>query len=228
MTNVGPEDLNYHYYSTERYDKDIINTIPGYEALHQEIANITKKINPNPKILELGVGTGNTTLVIAENAKNSHFTLIDFSEQMLNGAKEKLNGLVCEFILRDYSEMELPKNYDAAICVIGLHHQETNKDKKQMILKIYNSLKRGGFFVLGDLMTFDNKELAALNEAEHYGFLVENAESKEFLKEWAYHHKFLNKLASKESHIRWMNEVGFSTEVVFEKFNTVLLLGKKI
>ncbi|MDO5980915.1 class I SAM-dependent methyltransferase [Flavivirga spongiicola] len=228
MTNIKPEDLNYHYYSTEQYDRDIVSTIPGYKVLHNEIARIAKNLPPNPRILELGVGTGNTTLAIAQNTKNPNFTLVDFSEKMLNGAKHKLDKLNCKYLLEDYSAIELPQKHDAVICVIGFHHQESDKNKKTMILKIYNSLKRGGLFILGDLMTYDNKEFAAINEAKHYHFLVENAEGEEMLKEWAYHHKYLNSLASKESHIKWMNDVGFSTEVIFEKFNTVLILGKKI
>ena len=227
MTNVKPEELNYHHYSTEQYDRDIINSIPSYEILHNKITKIVKKLPPNPKILELGVGTGNTTLAVAKNTKNADFILVDFSKRMLDGAKEKLSALNCTYILEDYSKMEFPQNLDAVICVIGFHHQESDNDKKQMILKIYSSLKRGGLFILGDLMTYENEELAAFNEVNHCHFLAQNADSEKVLKEWAYHHKYLNKLATWESHVKWMNNVGFSSEVILKKFNTVLIVGTK-
>jgi tRNA (cmo5U34)-methyltransferase len=227
MTNVNPDDLNYHHYDTNHYDKDIVNSIPGHIEMHEIIGDICSEFNSNPKITELGVGTGITTLVIAQNTKNSDFHLIDFSEQMIKGAKEKLKGYNCNYILGDYSKIELPNKNDAIVTVIGLHHQDTDDDKTEIFKKIYDSLNKDGFFIFGDLMTYDDKVLAAYNEALHYHFLVENAENKEALKDWAYHHKYLNPIVSWEKNVTWMEEIGFRVEVKFTKFNTFLLLGFK-
>ena len=227
MTNVKPTELNYDSYEMDKYDEDIVNSIPGHRELHAEIIKIVSKLKPNPKILELGTGTGLTTQVIAKNTKNPHFILTDFSKKMLDGAKRKLKGFDCEFILGDYSKIDLPKECDVIVSVIGFHHQGDEKDKVNMLKKIYDCLKQGGILILGDLMTYEDKELSALNDAHHYHFLVEKAKDGKTLKEWAYHHKYLNPLSSWENHIKWMKEIGFKPEIKFQKFNTFLILGKK-
>lgn len=226
MTNVKPQELNYDSYEMSKYDEDIVNSIPGHKKLHDEIAKVVRKMK-NPKILELGVGTGLTTKIIAKNTINPRFILVDFSKQMIEGAKRKLKKLNCEYILGDFLKIDFPKNCDIVVNVIGFHHQKTEKNKKIVLKKIYKSLKKGGIFILGDLMTYDNKEDAALNEAFHFHHLVKKAKNNLTLKEWAYHHKYLNKLDSWENHIKLMKEVGLKPELKFTKFNTFLIVGKK-
>lgn len=227
MTNVKPTELNYDSYEMDKYDEDIVNSIPGHRELHEEIIKIVNKLKPNPKILELGTGTGLTTQCIAKNTKNPHFILTDFSKQMLDGAKRKLKGLDCEFILGDFSKIDLPKECDVVVSVIGFHHQGEDEKKINMLKKIYGCLKQGGILILGDLMTYNDKKLSALNDAHHYHFLVEKAKDEKTLKEWAHHHKYLNPLSSWENHLKWMKEIGFKPEIKFQKFNTFLILGKK-
>ncbi len=90
---------------------------------------------------------------------------------------------------------------------------------------IFHSLSEEGVFIFGDLVTYRNPESAALNEARHYHHLVENAQDENSLKEWAYHHKYLNKLAPIEDQVEWLEEVGFrKVEVLFTKFNTALIV----
>lgn len=77
-------------------------------------------------------------------------------------------------------------------------------------------------------MTYKNTEEAALNEAKHYHNLVENSRSEEALREWAFHHKFLNLLSPLEDQVEWLKEAGFGeVQVTFRKFNTALVYAKK-
>ena len=227
MTNVKPIDLNYHHYTSKKYDKDIVNSIPGYREMHAEIGRRLSTFKSNLKILDLGPGTGNTSNIINKNTSNSSFILIDFSDVMLEGAKTKLRNVQCEYILADYSEIELPTKCDVVVSVIGMHHQESDDEKRSMFQKIYYSLNEGGSFIYGDLMTFEDKETAALNDALHYHFLVSNAEDRSTLKDWAYHHKFLNSPASIEKSVHWLEEIGFLVEIVFNEINTFLIFATK-
>lgn len=40
-TNVKPSDLNYDKYSTDKYDMDIINSIPYHKELHTHTLSIS-------------------------------------------------------------------------------------------------------------------------------------------------------------------------------------------
>jgi ubiquinone/menaquinone biosynthesis C-methylase UbiE len=232
-TNVKPNELNYDSYSMEKYDQDIKRSIPGHDELHNKIASFLKedlKNKSNLRVLELGVGTGLTADLILKNVDASSFIGLDFSENMLNGAAKRLSNFPVTLIKGDFANTELPKNNDLIVSVIGIHHQETDEDKKFLFKKIYSALSNDGVFIFGDLVTYKEKEKekAALNDALHFNYLVENAIDEQSLKEWAYHHKYLNKLAPLEDQIAWLKEIGFSeVKVAFNKFNTALILAKR-
>ena len=59
-TNVKPDELNYNHYETQKYDDDIVCSIPGHEELHKHIEQLIESLPKQPKILELGIGTGLT------------------------------------------------------------------------------------------------------------------------------------------------------------------------
>lgn len=229
-TNVKPEELNYDHYETEKYDQDIINSIPGHEELHQNIDTFVERNYSGQRIngLELGVGTGLTALRILKKIPQADYTAIDFSKTMLEGARKRLVGYKVIFEQGDYSQIILPKQKDLVVSVLGIHHQETSEDKKKLFQKIYLSLSEGGTFLFGDLVTYKDQKWAALNEAKHYHHLVEKVKDEKSLQEWAFHHKFLNKLAPLEDQVEWLKEIGFSkVEVLFTKYNTMLLYAKK-
>ena len=229
-TNVKAEELNYDKYENKKYDDDIRRVIPGHEKLHQEIEKIVEEFsqkNKVEKIVDLGIGTGLTSERILRIIPQVSLTAIDFSETMLSGAKKRLSKYQTKFILGDYAKEEFGKDFDIAVSVIGIHHQN-HEGKRKLFKKIFNSLKQGGIFIFGDLVTYKDKEKAALNEEKHYAFLVENATDKKTLEEWTYHHKHLNDLAPIEDQVNWLKEAGFSSvDIKFEKLNTALILAKK-
>ena len=122
--------------------------------------------------------------------------------------------------------MAFDKQYDIVVSVIGIHHQNT-KGKQKLFEKIYSLLKQDGVFIFGDLMTYADKYEAARNNALHYHHLVKHAVDERTLTEWAHHHMFLNDLASVESQIKWLSEIGFEVKKDFLEINTALLFCLK-
>jgi tRNA (cmo5U34)-methyltransferase len=229
-TNVKPHDLNYDKYSEEKYDKDIINSIPGHEELHRKIDEIIDKYFKNKEIqvLELGVGTGLSALRILNKIGCKKYFAIDFSEKMINHARNKLSKFDVEFIKGDFSKIKLPNNNDIVVSVIAIHHQKTNNDKKELFKRIFDSLSNKGAFIFGDLVTYRDKNLAAINNTKHFHYLVEKSTDKNTLQEWEYHQKYQNNLAPLEDQVEWLKEIGFKdVNVIFQKFNTVLIYARK-
>ena len=67
MTNVKAGELNYDKYTTDKYDQDIVNSIPFHKELHEHIADFVKSNFDSTKeysILDLGTGTGITAKLI--------------------------------------------------------------------------------------------------------------------------------------------------------------------
>lgn len=228
-TNVKPSDLNYDKYSTDKYDMDIINSIPYHKELHEHIMSFVKNNfdkNKDYEILDLGTGTGITAKLIQDFLQKAKIDVVDFSEQMMAGAKKKLGDKNVRYIFGDYSTLEFDKQYDIVVSVIGLHHQNT-EGKQKMFGKIYSALKQGGVFIFGDLVTHSDKYKAAHNHALHYHHLVEHATDEKTLTEWAHHHMYLNDLAPVEDQIQWLTKTGFQVKQDFLKMNTALLLCSK-
>src|SRR3989344_2446682 len=193
-TNVRPDELNYDHYDTRKYDEDIIRSIPGHVELHQHIDQIVQRDyvpRGKAKVLELGVGTGLTAERILRKLPNADYTAVDFSEQMLAGARRRLSQYDVTFVNGDYSQIDLPNDNDLVVSVVGIHHQETDDDKKSLFQRIYDSLNETGAFIFGDLVTYRNPIKACLNEFLHFRSLKKNARDEKSYQEWKDHHERL-------------------------------------
>ncbi len=231
-TNVKPEDLNFNRYSMEQYDRDIVNSIPFHKEIHQLIQEylsvwVGERHNHTPDVLDVGVGTGLTSKLVKTRCPDANLTVVDFSAQMLKGAKEKLGDKGVTYLLDDYAEVPFGDNrYDLVLSVIGLHHQ-TDEGKQKMFQKIRRTLRPRGAFIFGDLVTFRDPRKAALAAARHYHHLVEKAHDEQALTEWAHHHMFMNKLAPLEDQIDWLKQAGFNgVSQLFQLFETVLIVAQ--
>lgn len=230
MTNVKPSELNYDNYAEEKYDRDIVNVIPFHKELHEHIASFIKSHFDAEKeydVADLGTGTGITAKLIQDLLPNAKIDAVDFSEQMMAGAKAKLGDKNVRYLFGDFVEMDFDKQYDIVVAVIGVHHQNT-EGKQKLFQKIYSMLKPGGVFIFGDLVTYTDKQEAARNEALHYHHLVEHATDEKTLMEWAYHHRFLNDLAPVEDQIDWLSKDGFKVQKDFLKMQTALVFCSKV
>ncbi|MBL8030247.1 MAG: class I SAM-dependent methyltransferase [Candidatus Doudnabacteria bacterium] len=230
-TNVTPEELNYHGYTTAQYEQEIRVSIPFHAEVHGEIQEFlceTWEPEAALSVLDLGCGTGLTTQIIRETLPKSVFTLVDFSNNMLDGARQKFGGGNVRYVCQDYSKMSVSSGkYNIVASVIGLHHQ-TDVGKLAMFTKIRQALvPENGVFIFADLVTFRDRHRAALEAARHYNHLVEKATSARMLSEWAYHHMFLNQLAPYEDQLEWLYWAGFtSVNVRFLKYQTVLIVAQ--
>lgn len=228
-TNVKPQQLNYDHYSTNKYDRDIINSIPHHQDLHESIIAYVKKNfkkTDDYSVLDLGVGTAITSKMIKDVLPEAEFDLVDFSKKMLDGARKRMGAKNVRYIFGDYSKIKFDRKYDIVVSVIGLHHQN-HQGKKLLFKKIYSLLKPGGVFIFGDLVTHKNIKKAALNQALHFHHLVEKSTDKKTLEEWAYHHAVLNDLASVEDQVAWLKQLGFKVKVKMLKINTALIICEK-
>ncbi len=76
-----------------------------------ELAEEIKEKNFN-KILEIGCGTGNYTLLLREKFRNARLKAIDISKNMIEVAKEKLKDRDIEFIVEDGENLGSDGEFD--------------------------------------------------------------------------------------------------------------------
>jgi tRNA (cmo5U34)-methyltransferase len=229
-TNIRPRQLNYDSYSAEKYDREIVNFIPFHKDLHELLSDLLSKEYRRERhwdVMDMGVGTGLTSKVIQDCLPHARLDVVDFSPRMLQRARRRLGNVNVNYIKANYSKLRFEKRYDIIVSVIGIHHQ-TDEGKRLLFKRIYRALKLKGTFVFGDLVTYRDRHIAALNEALHIHHLVESSRDKKTLMEWSHHHKFLNLLSPIEDQLEWLEKAGFEKpRVVFNEFNTALIIARK-
>ena len=90
------------------YDKYRKQAIPNMDIYYNTVVNLTKNFS-DPKILDLGAGTGILTELLYKQHPNSNITLVDLSTEMLNIAKNKFNDKNFKYIEADYLTHDLIK-----------------------------------------------------------------------------------------------------------------------
>lgn len=99
-------------------------------------------------ILEIGCGTGKNTIWLMEKAKK--MTCVDFSEEMLEKASDKIKSDKVVFKKFDIrKEWEFADNsFDLVVCSLVLEHIE---DLDSVFGQANKKLSSGGLFYLGEL-----------------------------------------------------------------------------
>ncbi|MEN8188048.1 MAG: class I SAM-dependent methyltransferase [Bacteroidota bacterium] len=102
-------------------------------------------------VIELGCGTGKNTEFLASNAKE--IIALDFSEKMLEKAKQKVRNNIVKFIKTDLKEDWYVENdyFDLVTCSLTLEHI---KDLGDILNQVYLKLKSGGKFFISELHPF--------------------------------------------------------------------------
>ncbi len=133
---------------SETYD-NVNNKTRDLEAL--ALRQSIPKTMAFDSVLELGCGTGKNTVYLQTLAYN--LICADFSEEMLNKAKEKIRASHVQFQQIDIRETWRFKKaqFDLITCSLILEHIENIDFVFQQAHKV---LKKGGMFYVGELHPF--------------------------------------------------------------------------
>jgi ubiquinone/menaquinone biosynthesis C-methylase UbiE len=157
------------------------------------------------KILDFGSGSGRNLLEL-KPSKNREFYLVDFSQEMLNRAKERAKKLKLKITTKKsiLEKTDFPDNYfDAAICAAAIHCIETSEKRKKAIKELYRILKPGAKADLEvwnkDSERFKKKPkekfIAWTDKGLRYYYLYEEKEFKKILEKTGF--KIIKKIPHK-------------------------------
>ena len=115
-------------------------------SLRETVADL--KVN---SCLEIGCGTGKNSVYLSNKVQK--LTAVDFSENMLAKARQKLTDHHIEFIKADITGNWdfLSQTYDLITFSLVLEHIE---HLNEVLLKAANALRKGGFVYIGELHPF--------------------------------------------------------------------------
>lgn len=134
------------------YDRKLRLFIPDFEEFYGSILGFVPiEGDAEVRVLDLGAGTGLLSEMAAERYPSAEITLIDFSENMTNIARQRLAG--CgdrfRFVVADYLEEPFPEQYHLVVSALSIHHLQ-DEHKQRLFRKVHDSLTPGGVFVYAD------------------------------------------------------------------------------
>ena len=136
----------------ESYDSLIHRAVPRYDEM---IARLLEYLPRDARrVLELGSGTGNLSLRLAESLPDSALTLVDGSEEMIALVRSRLEQTSSrssdrvQSIAARFEELDFPADsFDLVVSSISLHHVE---DKARLYARIRALLSKRGRFCFAD------------------------------------------------------------------------------
>jgi tRNA (cmo5U34)-methyltransferase len=146
------------HWNPETYLDEMLAEIPGYSELQQQAAAATDGIDAT-SILELGIGTGETTRRVLERHPGARLTAVDASPEML----ERARAAYRESDLR-LSRLEdpLPEGpFDLVFSALAVHHLD-GAGKRDLFRRVAEVVAPGGSFVLADVVVPEHEEDAQI------------------------------------------------------------------
>ena len=219
-----------------KYNQNIINLGPANQTMRIELALEIKKLltqNPDTKVLEIGVGEGDSTKDILQHNPGIQIDCLDISPEMIASAKKILGAQSqnINFIQDDaYEFLDKRKNDQYGIITSSWTiHNFPWEEKEKLFAKIFDSLTPDGTMLLMDKIYTDN------NIANNYLLRIQNARYKYLpniaqeailnheLQDFGYDYKM------KEPQVKnFLYKTGFRTVEFLDRIERdVLLLAKK-
>lgn len=183
--------------------------------------------NPNPRILDLGAGTGLLSSFVLQKYPTAKITLVDFSEKMLTVARERFIGNDnISFICQDITKISSEEKYDAVVSSLAIHHL-TDADKQILFKRIYEILDVDGLFINAEQVEGETPYLKELNHNK-WVQSVEMSGLTESEKNAGYERVKLDKRTSLSKQLMWLESIGFSdVDCLYKYYDFVVMYCKK-
>ena len=136
------------------YLDNMLADVPAYPELQERTAAATDGIEGD-RILELGIGTGETARRVLERRPHAQLTAIDSSPEMLERARAAFPKADLRLARL---EDELPQGpFDLVVSALAVHHLDAD-GKQDLFRRVAAVLQPGGTFVLADVVVPEREE----------------------------------------------------------------------
>ena len=144
------EALHWQYhFDASRYADEIRADLPAYDALQDELADASG--SGARRILELGIGTGETARRLLARHPDAFLVGIDENEQMLEAAREVLSASRVSLVAGRIEDALPDGPFDLVASALCVHHLDAAA-KAELFGRVRDVLSPDGLFVLGDVV----------------------------------------------------------------------------
>ena len=225
------------------YLQGVRGAIPGADLQLAVLAKIAQLWCPKPsRILDIGCGDGMVGRFLMNMYPEVHATFVDFSDHMLNAARDQLNDNKRAVLFKgDFGTPEWLKDikgeaqFDIVVSGFAIHHRPDAR-KKELYAEVLDLLSPGGIFVNLDHVS----SLTSSGEELFDDFFIDSLhrfhrtkapnKTRHEVAETYYNRpdKKENILASADVQCEWLRQVGFiDVDCFFKVFELALFGGRK-
>jgi len=128
----------------------------------------------DPVVLDLGAGTGLSTVYLLKRFPHAKVILFDFSEEMLEVARQRFkDNSNIDYVVGDYRSLSMDISFDVVLSGLSIHHLSFT-EKQELTNKVYHLLVPGGEFLNADLVKCETPWLEKEMQKRLRGFLRES------------------------------------------------------
>lgn len=183
------------------YAEMVSHTLPGYAELQERLAAATG--TGARRILDLGIGTGETSARVLDHHPDAELTGVDESPTMLDAAAARIGPRLVNAhvgLLQD----ELPAgDFDLVVSALAIHHLE-GPEKAELFRRLRVVVAPGGRFVLGDVVVPEDCSGTAIDLTNGY-----------------------DKPSTVSDQLRWLDDAGFeAVEVVWQRDDLAVIVAR--
>ncbi|MCM3171808.1 class I SAM-dependent methyltransferase [Paenibacillus sp. MER 99-2] len=209
------------------YDQQRRTLIPCFDEFYGMALDLIDSSLEAPRILDLGAGTGLLSGMVLHKYPHARLTLIDISEQMLEGARQRLAASnQVQYEVGDYAKHRFSGSYDIIISSLSIHHLE-HADKKSLFSTIHKLLEPGGIFVNADQVQGRTAETDSYYRRRWLDAIQESSLSKESISA-AIERRKLDINATQDEQLQWLEEAGFQqVDCMYKYLDFAVFYAKK-
>jgi tRNA (cmo5U34)-methyltransferase len=139
------------HFDPASYTAEIVANVPHYREFQAAVADATSGLDVRT-ILDLGMGTGETSAAVLKIHPQARVTGLDASPQMLAVARDRLApGNVAGLVVGKLQHRLPSGEFDLVVSSLAVHHLR-GRQKRDLFRRIRERLAPGGCFVLADVI----------------------------------------------------------------------------
>ncbi|MCC7553590.1 MAG: class I SAM-dependent methyltransferase [Methanobacteriaceae archaeon] len=211
----------------EDYDKNRKYLIPCFDDFYEIAIETIDFKGDNPKVLDLGAGTGLLSKYLLEKYPNAEITLVDLADKMLNKARERFKDCTnFKYVNDDYLNCNFSEKFDIVISSLSIHHLKEN-DKKLVYKKAYDLLNENGIFLNADQVLSSSKRLDESFKNKIDKKILNSPLDEKYIK-IANDRKKLDNPSLLTLQIKWLKDIGFKhVDVPYKYYIFTVIYAEK-
>jgi tRNA (cmo5U34)-methyltransferase len=200
--NQGVARVSQFHFDPATYLDMIRSELGRYDELQDAVAAATEGVQAT-RILDLGIGTGETARRVLAMHERAHMVGIDVSETMMDEARRILPRERVELHVARLQEPLPSGPFELVISALAVHHLDA-RGKRVLFGRVADVLTDGGVFVLGDVVVPDRAEDAVAPLTPDFD-LPDRVDDQ----------------------LRWLDESGIVSELVWSWKDLAVIRGRR-